>query len=396
MPFSLHVDPRFTGDIAAIAKAAERWNSAERSGDGFFLYPPLAYHTFSVYLLYLARPMVPKLLDKPIFGLEARYNWLASADVFRNLFVLKTWYLLLDSAVAFLLWQMLRDRPPRVRRVALIAWVLNPLVLYSAYFHGQFDLVPVFFVVLSLFVARKGQPMWAAFWMGIGACYKNFPFFFLLPLVLILARTWLDRSKMLVVGTLPYILLFIPSIGEYGSLGTHLSGRFFRAGVELGSGSQIYFFFIFYAVLLWYLYHRRAHALEDLWRVCFSILLVYYQFSEFDLHYWVWAVPFAIIYWVERPEEATPFYLVILACLLIVSAPTPLARFLAPLSPRFFLRLPSLAEALNRYLPMLFITNIVRSLLAGTCFYLAWRLLRDMPASRGQRLQAAPDPATVL
>ena len=60
-----------------------------------------------------------------------------------------------------------------------------------------------------------------------------------------------------------------------------------------------------------------------------------------------------------------------------------LTCFLAPISPRFFLRLPSLMELLNPYLPMLFIVNVVRSLLAGTCFYLAYKLLRDMPASRG-------------
>jgi hypothetical protein len=70
------------------------------------------------------------------------------------------------------------------------------------------------------------------------------------------------------------------------------------------------------------------------------------------------------------------------------------ARFLAPISPRFFLRLPSLLEALNLYLPMLFIVNVVRSLLAGTCFYLAWKLLRDMPASRGEALRATLEPAT--
>jgi len=34
---------------------------------------------------------------------------------------------------------------------------------------------------------------------------------------------------------------------------------------------------------------------------------------------------------------------------------------------------------------MLFIVNVARSLLAGTCFYLAWKLLRDMPASRGHQ-----------
>jgi hypothetical protein len=56
----------------------------------------------------------------------------------------------------------------------------------------------------------------------------------------------------------------------------------------------------------------------------------------------------------------------------------PLVRFLAPISPRFFLRLPSRLEALNPYLPMLFIVNVVRSLLA-------WKLLRDMPASRGHQ-----------
>jgi len=47
--------------------------------------------------------------------------------------------------------------------------------------------------------------------------------------------------------------------------------------------------------------------------------------------------------------------------------------------------LPSLLEALSPYLPMLFIVNVARSLLAGTCFYLAWRLLRDIPASRGHQ-----------
>ncbi len=78
--------------------------------------------------------------------------------------------------------------------------------------------------------------------------------------------------------------------------------------------------------------------------------------------------------------------------LLVLLAPTPLARFLAPISPRFFLRLPSLMEALNPYLPMLFITNVVRSLLAGTCFYLAWKLMRGMPAARPEMAIPTYDP----
>jgi hypothetical protein len=268
-------------------------------------------------------------------------------------------------------------------RIVLLFWLFNPLLLYNAYFHGQFDVYPLFFIVLSLYMAKRRLAGRAAFWMGIGACYKNFPFLLLLPLVLVLDKTWSGRLKLLLAGTLPYILLFIPSMGRYTWLGSHFSEYFFKAGYDLGFGAQVYFFFVFYAALLWYLYHRKAHTFEALWRACFAILLVYYQFSYFDLHYWAWVVPFAAIYWVERPREAKPFYLVIGLCLLVLLAPTPLARFLAPISPRFFLRLPSLMELLNPYLPMLFIVNVVRSLLAGTCFYLAYKLLRDMPASRG-------------
>jgi len=382
MPFSLHVDPRFTGDVATFSWAAQQWTSAEGTRLTF-LYPPLAFHTLSTYLLHLARPFTQELLGKPIHGLEAQLNWLSSPFVFRNLFVLKAWYLVPDLGCALLLWGMLQDRPARAR-LGLLAWVFNPLVLYTAYFHGQLDLIPVFFAVLSLFVARERHPTWAAFWMGIGACYKNFPFAFLLPLVLVLDKTWSGRLKLFLVGALPYVLLFVPSISRYSYAGldSYYSKRFFTAGYQLGYGTQVYFLFVFYAALLWYLHHHKARTFEALWRACFAILLVYYQVSEFDLHYWVWIVPFAAIYWVERPREAKPFYLAIGLCLLVLLAPTPLARFFAPISPRFFLRLPSLVELLNPYLPMLFIVNVVRSLLAGTCFYLAWKLLRDIPASR--------------
>jgi hypothetical protein len=142
--------------------------------------------------------------------------------------------------------------------------------------------------------------------------------------------------------------------------------------------------------LLWYLY-SAAHSFEDFWRACWAILLIYFQFSYFDLHYWVWLAPFAVLYLVEYPREARPFFVVVGLCLLVLLAPTPLARFLAPISPRLFLRLPSLIEALNPYLPMLFIINVVRSLLAGTCFYLAWKLVRGMPAAPGKVQQTIPE-----
>jgi hypothetical protein len=388
MPFTMQVDERFTGDIASFPRQVQLWNSPEREIRSF-LYPPLFYYTLSVYLLHLADPFLRELWDKPISGPDAQFNWIASPFVFRNLFVLKAWYLLPDFGVAFLLWQLYRRRPDQQGRVALLAWVFNPLVIYTAYLHGQYDLAPVFFVMLSLWAAWKKRPIWAAFWMGIGACYKNYPFVFLPPLALILVKDWRDRFKMLAVGILPYILFFIPAMKNYASIGNFFSGYFFVASLDLGFGARIYFFLAFYAVLLWYLYYRQPDTFEDLWRVCFAILLVYYQFSSFDLHYWVWAAPFIVIYWVERRQEAKPFYLVIGLCLLALLTLTP--RLLSPISPRFFLRLPSLLDMLTPYLPVLFIINIVRSLLAGTCFYMAWKLVRTDLGSLSGMVRGTPD-----
>ena len=176
IPFSLHVAPRFTGYFATFPQSVHIWNSLERASHSF-PYPPLTYHTISVYLLYLMRPFTQGLLDKPISGSVASFDWIASHFVFRNLFVLKAWYFLPDLAIAFLLLRMFRDDLSKAK-IVLLAWISNPLVLYTAYFHGQFDLIPIFFVVLSLFLAKIGKTAEAAFWMGIGACYKIFPIFF--------------------------------------------------------------------------------------------------------------------------------------------------------------------------------------------------------------------------
>ena len=261
--------------------------------------------------------------------------------------------------------------------------------------HGQFDLIPVLFLVLSLYLVKRLKPRWAALSLGIGACYKVYPLFFVLPLVIIFAETWRERLVLFLLGIGPYLLSMVPFLERYPAIGSHFPNWYFKASYDLGFGAQVYSFLIFYAILIWYLHHCQARTFEELWRACFAILLVYYQFSYFDLHYWAWVVPFAAIYWVEHPQKAKPFYLVIGLCLLVLLAPAPLARFLAPISPRFFLRLPSMMELLNPYLPMLFIVNVVRSLLAGTCFYLAWKLLRDLPASVNLAMNKSADARTL-
>ena len=46
-------------------------------------------------------------------------------------------------------------------------------------------------------------------------------------------------------------------------------------------------------------------------------------------------------------------------------------------------------------LPTMFIVNVVRSLLAGTCFYLAYRLVRGIPSSQNDIGAALADEPVV-
>jgi len=385
MPIALHTDARFTSDIIELNREAYRIYAG---GLESLFYPPLFYLSLGV-IQKVTFHSPPLFAQMPVQGTIAQVELLSHPAIFRTLMLLKIWYLLFDLGSVFLLWKLAHHR---TAKVISLFWLFNPVIIYNAYLHGQFDIVPVFFVILALYSCKKARTSQGAFWMGIAACYKNFPFLFLLPLILVMAETWRKRLTLLLWGTLPYVVLLLPFL-RYGSKASNYPNLFFKAGYDLGFGAQVYIFIVFYAVLLWYLYHRRANTFEDLWRACFAILLVYYQLSYFDLHYWAWIIPFAALYWVERPAEAKLFYLVIGLCLLTLLAPTPLARFLAPISPRFFLRLPSLLEILTPYLPMLFILNVVRSLLAGTCFYLAWHVLRDTPAARKPELPATPEAA---
>jgi hypothetical protein len=372
MPFSLHVDPRFGGDLLAINWAA--FSFIHNPNYGMPPYPPLAMVTIGLIQSLWLTSGLPQ-------SLSSATQTIFSPAIFHILFSSKTLYLLFDL-MTLLLWLRIFADDPHKRRLAWMFWIFNPLVIYDAYVHGQFDLLPVFFLVLSLLFIKEGKPGWAAFWLGIGGCFKYFPLFFLLPLVIIKGKSWREKIILLLLGTIPYVLSMTPFSRQYNTNIGNFPDWFFKAGYDLGFGSQVYFFFMIYAIMLWALYLHQAHTFEDFWRVCFAILLVYYQFSYFDLHYWVWSVPFAILYLVEYPKEARPFYAVIGLFLLVLLAPAPLARFLAPISPRFFLRLPSLMEVLNPYLPMLLILNVVRSLLAGTCFFLAYKLIRGMPAIR--------------
>ena len=383
MPMSMHVDDNFTGDLIQIAKVAQSQDVNE------FWYPPLFYYTTNLYQK-VSLSGCQSVIDTAVNGTSQTSTLIANPEIFCTLWSLKFWYLIFDLGVAYLLWRMFRDDKKK-SRIVLLFWLLNPIIIYNAYIHGQFDVLPLFFVVLALYLAKQDRPTWAVFSIGIAASLKIYPLLFIPPAVLILSQSWRERIKLLLTGTVPFILSLLPFIDEYGRNASGYGDWFFRVGYDIGFGGMVYVFFALYAVLLWYVEHKRVQGFEALWRVCFITLLIYYPFSYFDLHYYAWLMPFAALYLAENPK-IIKLYLFAFLCLLILLFQTPVASFFAPISPKYFLQLPSLLEVLSPHLPILFIMNIFRSFLVGTLFWLAWLVIRDMPSSKTVSLSEGEKP----
>ncbi|KKR71597.1 MAG: hypothetical protein UU16_C0058G0004 [Candidatus Woesebacteria bacterium GW2011_GWA2_40_7] len=111
------------------------------------------------------------------------------------LLVLKLPYLPFDLGVAALLYKFFKD--PKNKFLAFTIWMFNPINLYATYMMGQFDVIPTFLAILTLYFAVKREKYFiAALFLGLGASFKIFPFLFLVPLALMKSK-WLDRIKIL-------------------------------------------------------------------------------------------------------------------------------------------------------------------------------------------------------
>ena len=234
MPVAMHIDARFTGDLIQTAKVARSLDVSE------FWYPPLFYFTTNLYQK-VSLLGCSSVIDTAVGGTAQITTLISNPEIFCTLWSLKFWYLIFDFGVAYLLWHMFRNDQRKARTV-LLFWLLNPIIIYNAYLHGQFDVVPVFFIVLALFLAKQDRPAWAAFFIGIAACFKIYPLLFLPPAVLILSQSWRERVKLLLIGTVPFILSILPYIDEYSRSASGYGDWFFKVGYDIGFGGQVYIF----------------------------------------------------------------------------------------------------------------------------------------------------------
>lgn len=259
-----------------------------------FNYPPLVYFMFFI------------LNRVGNIGNDANFNQLFLFNVPQtlgtlqlsfHLMLLKIPYLFFDIPIALMLLKMFDKK----KLLVFTLWIFNPINLYATYMMGQFDIIPTFFVVLALYLVMKNPVkekniLWAAFILGVGACFKIYPLL-LLPALAFLFVSFKKRILALILGIAPYFLItlfYLPSAGfrSYALVANQMLKSFYPQIPVSGGESIILFlaFLGFFYLLFW----EIKGSVENLWQRFFIILLLFFTFTHYHPQWFLWLTPFLI------------------------------------------------------------------------------------------------------
>lgn len=335
-------------------------------GINIFGYPPLA-------LLFAS---LPSLIFDPFMDRSFQEMFLVnpyqffgnfSFETHLYLFLRKSHYLLFDFLSLIFL---LKLAPFEKRKLALLLWIFNPLVLIADYSMGHFDIIPTFFVILSLFFIFKSNPYLASLAIGIGGATKFFPFLFLPFIILLCGKNFLEKVKLLLIGILPMIVASLPYLAspvfKSNVLASPESQKALFAGVKVSGADTLYLFVIGYVLILIFAIIHKANGFEFMWKYFFAVLLLFLAVTHFHPQWFLWVTPFLIFFILEKRtlwSLVGTFFLFYLGILLTFEPSLHYGLFV-PLFPHLK-DAPRILEAVKTIYDPSLITSTIRSVFAA-------------------------------
>lgn len=235
--------------------------------------------------------------DKIIFNYPPAIYWFFGFFNFvfgDNLGFLKLSYLPFDIALGLLLMKIV---DPKKSVLALSIWIFNPVSLYTTYMMGQFDIIPTFFSMFSIFLALKNKLGWAALSLGFGVAFKLYPIFLLVPLI-ILGKGLREKIKLLFLASIPYLVSILPYLPSEGfksyALLANQSSKSLYANIPVSGGESILIFPVLLILFYLFIWNKGANKFW-LWRFYLIPLLLFFMFTHFHPQWLIWMMPFLIL-----------------------------------------------------------------------------------------------------
>ena len=260
-----------------------------------FNYPPMVYFGLGGMSI-LTTSFLGSLVDRFIFETP---RVLGTLGVYPLLFLLKLPYFFVDGWCAYFVWNLFTKRQNQV--LALALWLFNPVNLYATYMMGQFDLVPVMFVLWVLYRV-KHYPQNTGLWkeavlLGLGASFKIYPLMLLVPLATTQNNSW-KRIKVIAIGLLTYLFTILPFLSSAGFRRTALVAgqtmKSFYATLSISGGEAIVIYLALLGSLYLVFWLKGVRRLA-LWRAFFVVMLLFFTFTHYHPQWFLWLTPFLLV-----------------------------------------------------------------------------------------------------
>lgn len=282
--------------------------------NGLYLAHTTRIFTFYVEVLfsYLSHPFAPSsnisfYLPDPsnsTASVPDYFLFLQDPNVFRYLFLFKLPYLCFDLGIAAVLWRFIDDI--KIRRVALLLWLFNPITIYATYIFGRFEVIGIFFIALTALQLKNGRIFLGATCFAFALLSREI-YLLLTPFFLIACLDFKDHwlKNLLVLLTLTIIVagLYQAPITLIQTFGN--ADPFFNPDADHNPFNKLFSLEIhwFYpvvfglgacAVYAWEIAKSHSHD-ERFVIVCALALFVYFAINDHSIHYSAWLVVFPLL-----------------------------------------------------------------------------------------------------
>lgn len=311
--------------------------------------------------------------DKVVFNYPPLIYWYFGllSFIFSSLGFLKLPYLIFDIALGIILSKLV-DKEKEVLTFAI--WMFNPVSIYATYMMGQFDIIPTFFSVLSVYLAFKNKLNWSALSLGAGIAFKLYPVFLIIPLILF-GRSFLGRVKLVILAFLPYLVSILPYTQESSfrsqALFASQSSKSLYAGISVSGGESILLFPFFLLLFYLYLWHSQFSK-ANLWKVFLIPLLLFFIFTHYHPQWLIWVTPFFVLDLVIKNFKKWILYVLIFASWffsLFFFDPSLTIGMFAPIFPLSG-GLPDIWTLLNLNMDYNFSRSILQTIFAASSVFL--------------------------
>jgi hypothetical protein len=349
-PITIHPDIFYLYKFPHLISHGQ-WNIfeiAENLDSGY--YPAVTLYTFAFFdFIFSTLFSNYEEFVHSLFTIET-IDTLNSKSIFLNLFLLKTPYFIFEGLIFFTGWKMISDDSKKKYFAFLMA--TNPLVIYTTYMFGQFDLFTALFVLAAgYFALQKGREHFGSLALACGFMSKIFPIIFLPFYLIVTLKNPRSVFKILSYFIAPIVIIysflymingdsiffvikkFSYNLNSSQSI-QHMLTRLFQASI--------------YGIVCWHAFFiaRKQINYILLTKYFFVIYMAaYWGLHIHSTHYFIWQIPFFILLASFAPEWEKRMYILIAIIFLGgLRARTSFIGLFSPLNPEFFLSFPSLKD----------------------------------------------------